>query len=348
MPYHSEFPLESKRKTLVYQNRLEQGWRLFDTWLKTQHGAADAWLDNLDNTNHFLAMFVQDMHDSHKKIWLVRHSVLAVQTRFFSLRNNIPRPWDTLRGWQRELSIKSRAPVPELLLQGIFAEGLCVGLCGGANSGYFMAGIVLFMVAFEALLRPAELLRLKVSDVKFVTFEGKVSCVLALRDPKNRSALGAFQFARVTSEPVSLWLRWMVASVPGPVRLWTSTRARLVWVWQLLLRRMELEHLHLTLGGLRPGKATQLILEGVHPGTVKFAGRWASDSSFHVYIQESMAMLVWTQLPSNYEIQLRSGLENVQAQLLSPPTRPWQSFFNRNRQWLTMKGGKQKSGFHRA
>ena len=307
-----------------------------------------SWLDNLDNTNHVMAKFVQEMHDNHVKIWLVRHSILAVQTRFFALRNNIPRPWDTLRGWQRELSVRSRAPVPELLLQGIFAEGLSVGLSGGASAGYFIMGVILFMVAYEALLRPAELLRLKISDVKFVSFEGKLSCVLALRDPKNRSALGAFQFARVTSMPVSLWLRWMVASVPDPVRLWPSTRAKLVWVWQLLLRRLGLEHLRLTPGGLRPGKATQLILEGVHPGTIKFAGRWASDSSFHVYIQESMAMLVWTQLPLHYETSLRSGLENVRNQLLSPPSRSWEHFFNRNRQWLTMRGGKPKSRFHRA
>ena len=335
------FSLEEKRTTQVYRDRLDSGWALFDIWLRRQTDRSH-WLDDLETTNYMLTNFVQDMFEGGEKIWLVRHAVLAVQTRFFALRSKIPRPWDALRGWKRTISVRSRVPVPELLLSGIFAEGLSVGLSGSKSAGYFVIGVVLFMVAYEGLLRPAELLRLRACDVKFVWFEGKLSCVLALRDPKNRSALGASQFARIASEPVALWLKWLLEGVPGPVRLWTSTRAKLVWVWNVLLDRLGVAHLRLTLGSMRPGKATQLILAGVHPGTVKFAGRWASDSSFHIYIQESMAMLIWSHLPDGYEDKLRAGLKLVEAQLLAPPTDPWQDFFNRNRQWRTMRVGKRK------
>lgn len=288
--------LEEQRTSVVYRRRLEQGWNLFVPWVH-RRSLPSAWHEDTRLANEVLAQFVQEMHDGKVPCWLVRHSVLAVQTYYHHLRMRIPRPWDALRGWKKELTLRSRRPIPELLLEGIFAEGLKYGLVHRKLACYYIVAVILFRVGLEALLRPAEILRLRAGDIKIVTFNNIKSAVLAIRDPKNYAAFGAYQFARVTNPVVASWLEWLVADLPGRTKLWGSTRIRLVRVWNHLLERLETADLLLTLGSLRPGKATAMILEGAHPTTVQFAGRWASQTSFHVYVQESSAMLVWTALP---------------------------------------------------
>eukprot|EP00973_Karenia_brevis_P073574 10223105-Karenia_brevis.AAC.1 len=54
-------------------------------------------------------------------------------------------------------------------------------------------------------------------------------------------------------------------------------------------------------------------------------GRWASDTSFSVYLQEAMAMLVWTEVPSN----LRLNLDQLGTKVWElPPRAPWMSLAN--------------------
>jgi len=334
--------LEEQRTSAVYRHRLEQGWRLFVPRMH-RNKLPQEWHEDIRFANEVLAQFVQEMHDGKLPCWLVRHSVLAVQTFHHHLRMKISRPWDALRGWKKELTLRSRRPIPELLFEGIFAEGLMYGLAHRKMAVYYIVGVILFRVGFEALLRPAEILRLQAGDVKIVTFNGVKSAVLAIRDPKNYAAFGAYQFARVTNPVVASWLEWLISGLPSRAKLWPSSRLRLVRVWNHLLERLEMLHLHLTLGSLRPGKATAMILAGEHPATVQFAGRWASQTPFHVYVQEASAMLVWTALPGGFEIELRSSLKVAQHLLASRPQVPWHSIFDRKVQWLGLMHGWKKS-----
>ena len=63
-----------------------------------------------------------------------------------------------------------------------------------------------------------------------------------------------------------------------------------------------------TLGSLRPGKATDLFLQGKSPDTIKFMAGWKSDSAFSVYIQEAMSMLVWSKVDSRLEATLQAKI----------------------------------------
>ena len=333
--------LETSRTSQVYQDRLCQGWNLLVIWMATACVTVMVF-DDVNLANAILVRFVQDMYEVGERMWLVRHSVLAVQTRFFHLRNRIPRPWDALRGWKKQVRVRSRIPMSSLILDSLFACGLMFGLSHPRFARLYICGVVLLKVGFEALLRPQELLRLRARDVSFVRFEGKLSVVLAISEPKNRGAFGASQFARVQNQSVALWLEWLVRDVPGDVKLWPSDRRRLVNLLGELCRRIEVEELGYTLGSLRPGKATELIMAGVHPGSVKFFGRWASESAFSIYVQESMAMLVWSKLPNNLDTALRSSLAEIETLLSVPPTVPWSTLFNRKSQWRSLIPTKKK------
>ena len=336
-----EFSLEAGRKSAIYRQRLAKGWELFIVWCVGAEVFPE-FLKCVDRANGILVRFVQEMFDREERMWLVRHSVLAVQTKYFHLRGRIPRPWDALRGWKRNVRVKSRVPMLTIVLRCLFAEGLLHGLRHPRTAHFYICGAILLRVGFEALLRPQELMALTARDVSFVFFNQAWTAVLAIIDPKNRSSYGTFQFARVYDESVVKWLRWLVAGLPPAVKLWPSGRPRLVWVLDRLLGLGGFENTGYTLGSLRPGKATEMILAGFHPGTVKFSGRWASESAFSVYVQESMAMLVWSKLPPETETELTQSLESVSLLAESPPQVPWSELFTRSRQWRTLGATKKK------
>ena len=173
-----------------------RNWYLGSTWSSRS-------INSFDGANALLVAFVEAMHDKGERFWLTRHGILAVQTRFQALRGRIPRPWDALRGWKQELRVRSRVPMSPLILEGIFGAGLARVTMGGRMNGYLLAGIVLLLVGFEVLLRPIEILRLRARDIQIAWFEGAPSAVIAKVDPKNRSAMGAYQFARVQCSRVA-------------------------------------------------------------------------------------------------------------------------------------------------
>ena len=103
------------------------------------------------------------------------------------------------------------------------------------------------------------------------------------------------------------------------------------------LDKMELSGLMLGPGSLRPGGATYLLLEGWDTGRIKHLGRWKSDTSFDIYLQECGSALVWQDIPLHVR-SLVQGLRTAGAKVLSkPPAVDWQHLFSRKLQWGPLK-----------
>ena len=86
----------------------------------------------------------------------------------------------------------------------------------------------------------------------------------------------------------------------------------------------------LTPGSLRAGGATFFFLQMQNALQLKELGRWKTDSSLQIYIQEAVATLVWSQLPRNLESTLLSIIMESEFAWNQAPKAPWIKLFQRS------------------
>ena len=95
-----------------------------------------------------------------------------------------------------------------------------------------------------------------------------------------------------------------------------------------LLKQLRLDSCGFTLGSLRPGKASDLYMEGESIERIRFAGRWKNGASLEHYIQEAQSQAVLL----NIKPKLARELKRVGAfssLFAVPPRAPWEFFFSR-------------------
>ena len=325
--------LESATKSEAYKHRLAQGWQLVLSWLTLHTIDFDTWTDDLARANLILVNFVQDMFNSRKPIWIVRHAILSAQTHWFHLRHHIPRPWDAIRSWQLTIKKGNRVPCPLILVRAIFGLGLSVALECKNLGRFILPLIVLVRLGFWCMLRPGEIVLLTVGDV---LFHNDVA-VIAIRNPKNKRFFGRSQFVVLRDVQTVAWLRWLCSGLPSSIKLFPSNAAVFRQFFKLMLDKLGAAHLGLTPASLRPGGCTHSFLEGVSIGQIRFMGRWASDNSLNCYIQEAMSILVIAQMSA----QLHEYIVAIAAQSdfawQQPPSVSWLYIFVRRSQWRPFK-----------
>jgi integrase len=188
-----------------------------------------------------------------------RKAILSIQSVRRELRGKLGRCWDCIKAWQFETA----PPRPEDLDRAFFAFTIAEGLAATKDRDVLahFAIALLIRVGFECLLRPGELLKLKVKDLRLPRsqYEPPV-CVVTLRDAKNKSSLGRFQFAMFTDPSLVAWLAWFTADFPGELHLWPDSSGKFSKHLNRVLLRLGLGRLPLTPGCLRPGGATRLFL----------------------------------------------------------------------------------------
>ena len=213
-----------------------------------------------------------------------------------SLRFKLTRAWGILKAWKLRLPSAHRLPLPLNLLQLMFSVALDAHLAG-TRSALLLPLAVLMRVGFFGLLRPAELLRLRVADIYVgATSEGAPTAVAILKAPKNKATMGMNQFATISDPGTVVWLGWLIQGLPADANIWPSSTATFGQLFRWVLGVAGLSHLPVTPGCLRPGGTTFYYLEGRDIARLQFMGRWASASSLSSYVQESMAHMVWISL----------------------------------------------------
>ena len=135
--------LETTRTSRTDRHRLHQALALLLHWISLSAWAvAESW-DCASTANQVLCEFIEWQHSSGSAICHSRPSILAVQTAFRDLKGKLGRCWECLQSWQLKLPLKSRRPIPEELVNGMFLMGVAQGVLAGPRAldlldrGYF-------------------------------------------------------------------------------------------------------------------------------------------------------------------------------------------------------------------
>ena len=326
-------PLERSRHQLTYQHRLDQCFSILCRWLVTTAWLHQRWWDDAPLAAQMLVDFGQHWHSAGRRVWVLRHAILAVQLRHPHLRGHLTRAWECVRAWQLQSPLQSRVPLSLLLVQVIFATALDWACLDPSRAFHLFSLALLVRVGFEGLLRPGELLRLRACDVLISLREdGSLVGVLAVWDPKNRTTMGRAQHRMLHDGALCLWLRWLIAGLPSRCLLWPSTAASFRSLFAAVLSRAGLGRLPLSPASCRPGGATHMFMNGASVSRIKFAGGWRALNSLESYIQEAMAHLVTASLTDAELAQARSVVSISLVAWRRPPAVPWTSLFSRRRQ----------------
>ena len=199
--------LYATRYSAEYQQRLNDALYLFLAFVSRQPAVRQfAWEIRPTVANTLLVAFIQALYekDKVKNRSVARHSILAVQKRYGKLRGKLHEAWETLDSWTQEVPGTLRTPIllPILLGASMLSKIWAMGTSG--LDAYLWLGMgVLCEVGFFGLLRPREILNLKVGDLAFPSNLLSVAasyCIAKIVNPKNRRQLGKVQFAVIRSE----------------------------------------------------------------------------------------------------------------------------------------------------
>ena len=243
----------------------------------------DAWLEEA----------VEEAHAEGERLYWVTIGVLGVQ-RSFKLSGPLLRgTWRAVKGWRSLQPVRSRVPISAFCLEACVVDLIRAGWKeeGWLRMQLWSAALGLWL-GFSALLRPSEVLNLKVSDISFSNLRGRTGMdpgvVVVVRNPKTRR-IWHRQFVLCRDERLEDWLKWWVAGLSRSRPLFPLTRY--VWAKHFghCLERLHLTNCHFTLGSLRAGGATSHFRKFGNLGELQFHGRWSSQAALQFYLQEAFS-----------------------------------------------------------
>ena len=160
--------LEKTRTSKAYRATLEVALAQLLLWVATTSWAVIDWMSDATKCNQVLCEYVEKLHRGSGKQVSARNTILSVQAVRRELRGKLGRCWDCIKAWQLETPLKSRVPMPEDLVRAFFAFAIAEGLAATKDRELLthFAFALLIRVGFECLLRPGELLKLKVKDLR--------------------------------------------------------------------------------------------------------------------------------------------------------------------------------------
>ena len=305
--------------------------------------------------NRLLVDHVQFLFDEQYGVSAGRHAVLAVQTRFRSLRGRLAEAWDSVRSWEQLAPIRLRTPIPDLVLEAMLAFAMITGCTstGRAMRDWISFGVGL-LTCFDGLLRPGEWSILTASKVLMPTSRLQRLVqrgLLTITNGKNRRVFGRIQLAKV-DRPITLeWLSWLTSGMEGHCRLLPGGTSAFRRLFSLTIKALGLESLRLTPASLRARGATSRFATGMQLGQLKWWGRWASLNTLEHYAKESAATMVMMTLDPDVLDRLEAIVRASEV-FLQPPSAKWQTFFSRASQRLpprwTSPGSRKWSAKRRA
>ena len=329
-----ETKLEVGRTSEVYRKRVEVAWERFNHWIAGQAEARLKWWLDEELVDQLLCDYINLLRDSHSgKLWLARHTVAAAQLKHRALKGRLKRAWDCVSAWQLETPLRSRIPMPLVLLQAAFLFALDWAFSEPKLARYLIPLALVMRIGWFGMLRVGEAASLTNVDLYLPRIGSSVpSMLVAIRHPKNRDAMGRAQYGVVNDQGTIEWARWFVDGMVEHLLLWMGGQSKLVQWFDTVMDRMQLNYLSLTASSWRPGRATHLLMEGCDGVRLKGLGRWASERAMTVFLQEAVSALVWHRLKPQDEDRLNQLILRYHVVWNHPPTEKWQSFFSRSLQ----------------
>ena len=310
----TESRLERRRTQSGYNAHLKAAYERFCVWLQA-HGVALAVLSDAARTDAAMVVFLNRIFENGEGIIYGRWAVLGVQ-RFHPGLGPLRRGWRCLDGWARQKPSRHRTPLPA----SVMMAASLVALDWAARRPRHLAAHLWFRMStllrlgFHGLLRPGELLQL--SGRSLLVTDGVL--VVALKAPKNAKAFGANQFVVVRDAGTVAWAQLLRSFAPGHAKLWPGSPSFFRKCFCLLMHSLGAGGLNFTPASLRAGGATSRFLAGDEVPRIKFAGRWASERSLGVYLQEAVYTMVGAQLPPS-SLQFVDAVCTAGSALLDAP-----------------------------
>ena len=253
------------------------------------------------------AEFVQFLYSSGSPKGHASDFLSAVQHLYPRLRKRLPMAWRWFAAWARSEPPSRAPPCPRLVLAAV------VGLASKRGEHDLAAA---FAVMFHCYLRPAELLNLTPSDVKFYDLSSKESvpavplggfrhdqkgpvAVLALDGTKTGGRRAVLEYVEVFDPGVLVLLRrWVFRRAQQPFLLnfpYSSLRR----AFAAYVGALGGESLGLRLYSLRRGGASFDFRRHGRFDVALHRGRWASIGAAQVYLKDAQASAVRISLSFN-------------------------------------------------
>ena len=317
-PRASRFPAESRvggleSRPLLTQATLDLGDKCWDGFLLWASSRLSFDLSLVfGRSPALLAMALRAygnwLYCSGGKLHHLRHTILAGQRRFMSLKPYAGIVWELVTRWEHAEPPKHRTPIPLPLCQALVSIAWC--------SGYVnFAGAVL--LAYFGLGRIGEVLKTLRSDLSLPgedLWEQGGSAFLRLGTSKTATrGRPRVQHLKISDATAVQLLQIAFAKLPPTARLYPYSSSAFRYRWDKLLGLLGItKQARLTPGGLRGGGAVQSYRDGIRIGEIQFQMRLKHMHTLEFYIQETAAISALSQLSDTASIRVRAAAQVFQ------------------------------------
>ena len=226
-------------------------------------------------------------------------TINIVVQRFPYLKNYLAGPWRLLTTWEGLLPGKVHPPMPAPLLKALVATALVWD---------WMRFAMILLIGFYALLRPCELIALKVQDCLLSTDTDCADVIfLRLKLVKSRTRGARMQSVRLDVPFVVHFLKKCFAVMQPDEQIWSFSAATLRRRLQQTLQVVA-GHSYLCLpSSLRQGGATYWfrVWQEDLP-RLQWRGRWLHFKTLAHYIQEVGCVNVMEQVTPAFRLKIQS------------------------------------------
>ena len=276
-----------------------QAYRPLVSWATSEGISLSKAFSTPKGANSVLVCYIQSLYNRGGSFADAKYAILHTQTTHRHLKGKLARAWDSVKSWSLEVPCTNRLPLPFFLLEVLFYTCVSQAYAHKRHSPVlslkFASFGILLLLGFHGLLRPGELLHLRVADI-LVPSTPNSPLIIAIRRPKTRLAFGRIQHVLVQDPKTIAWTSWLLSSWPKNRQLWPFSIASARSLFRQLLRQRQLSDSKLLISSLRPGGATHLYTAGLSVEQLQFKGRWKCIGTLRSYIQEATAAMVLLQL----------------------------------------------------
>lgn len=267
---------------------------------------------------------VDEAYQQGERLYWVTLGVVSIQRSFHLSAPLLRGTWNAVKGWKSMLPPKSRVPITWYRLECMMVVGLSQAW---ANRGFlrrrWISAVLGWWLGFACLLRPGELLNLRVGDISLPEGtsqdEDSLGAVVIIRQPKTRRVWRQ-QFVVTRDTTLVQWLRWFVDGKSSGRSLLGLSRYQLADCFSRVVKQLHLGECHYTLGSLRAGGATHHFRIHRNLGELQYLGRWRQASTLEHYLHEAYAIHVTRQHASHVPRRL-AEVHDFSHFLQRPPSR---------------------------
>ena len=313
-----------------YRRSLHLGW----SWLRSElFRLCPALTQKSDPraVDRVVEQVVQAAYDEGKPLQQVVIAVIALQRRWSISGNMLYNTWKSLKQWKALRPVRGRIPFSRSVLEGLILTAFNLGMShSGADRAQWWAAALAWWCAFEMLLRPGELLQLKVAD--FIMPLADLSnlsegMVAVIRAPKTKRIYRT-QVVLCKNSCLIVWMQWWLEGRSASASAFGLSRYKLDRMLREALNVMGWENTGFTLGSLRAGGATDHFRRHQNLGVLQYHGRWKVVDTLQHYLHVAFTVASTHRMPALARARL-NVLLRFKHYLQQPPRLPAISLFTR-------------------